>query len=72
MAKSASGWSHGQRSSNTVAATAASHTAAPPGETHNTAIPPDRISPAAIGARPRSTAACQTEPRHRPHYRAAP
>src|SRR5260370_1162930 len=43
----------------------------PLGEPGNTAIPPARISPAAIGARPRSTAECQTEPRQRPHSRAA-
>ena len=69
-AKSASGWRSGRHKIRTVDTAAATHTAGPPGETRNTASPPARISPAAIGERPRSTAECQTEPRQRPHSRA--
>ena len=70
-AANASGWSFGQRSSTTVATSAAAHTASPPA-TSNTASPPASTRPAAIGASPRSTALCHGEPRQRPHIRAAP
>ena len=70
-AKSASGWSRGQRSNNTVDPRTAIQTAAPPGEIRNTAIPPDRISPAAIGARPSRASAPTTGQPRKPEVRTA-